>query len=140
HPDGNLYVTCGGRGTQSGLYRISYVGAEATSPVTPVSDAAAGKARVERHRLESFHGRLDPAAISAALPYLNSTDRYLRYAARIALEWQPVESWKEQVLTERRPTALINGVIGLIRPSARVVKTAPSTTEPSEYEVLDPSM
>jgi glucose/arabinose dehydrogenase len=35
HPDGNLYVTIGGRGVQSGLYRISYVGGEPTSPANP---------------------------------------------------------------------------------------------------------
>jgi putative heme-binding domain-containing protein len=140
HPDGNLYVTCGGRGTQSGLYRISYTGEEATSPVTATSDAESAKARGERHRLESFHGKLDPAAITAALPYLNSQDRYLRYAARIALEWQPIESWKDQALAEKRPTALINGMVGLIRANTRVMKTATSATEPSTYEVLDPTL
>ncbi|HEY7119617.1 MAG TPA: c-type cytochrome [Tepidisphaeraceae bacterium] len=138
--DGTLYVTTGGRGTQSGLYRISYVGNEPTSPVTPTSDPASAKAREERHRLESFHGRMDPAAISAALPYLNSTDRNLRYAARIALEWQPIESWKDQVLAEKRPTALINGMVGLIRADTRVIKPAPSTTEPSTYQILDPAL
>jgi putative heme-binding domain-containing protein len=140
HPDGNLYVTVGGRGVQSGLYRISYVGGEPTSPVTPTTDPASAKAREERHKLESFHGKMDPAAITTALPYLNSTDRSLRYAARIALEWQPIESWKDQVLAEKRPTALINGVIGLIRTNGKAVKTATATTEPTTYEVLDPSL
>jgi putative heme-binding domain-containing protein len=140
HPgDGNLYVTVGGRGTQSALYRVSYTGAEPTSPVTPAVDAEAAKAREERHRLEAFHGKLDPAAIAAALPYLNSPDRNLRFAARVALEWQPVESWKDQVLAEKRPTALINGCVGLIRATGKAVKTARSTTEPTTYEVSDPA-
>src|SRR5439155_21777210 len=41
---------------------------------------------------------------------------------------------------EKRPTALINGMIGLIRANTRVTKTAPSATEPSTYEVLDPTL
>jgi glucose/arabinose dehydrogenase len=36
--DGAMYVTIGGRGTQSGLYRISYVGDESTEPAAPVED------------------------------------------------------------------------------------------------------
>lgn len=140
HPDGNLYVTIGGRGTQSGLYRISYTGNEPTSPVTPTTTPESAKARAERHKLESYHGRMDPAAVTLALPYLNSQDRYLRYAARVALEWQPVESWKEQVLAERRPTALINGVIGLVRASSHVSKKTTSATMPDEYEVSDPTV
>ena len=93
-----------------------------------------------RHKLEAFHGKLDPAAIDFAWPYLDSPDRYLRFAARIALEWQPMESWKDQVLAEKRPTALINGLVGLIRTNGKVVKTAPTTTEPSGYEILDPTL
>src|SRR3954454_9856367 len=77
HPDGNLYVTIGGRGTQSGLYRISYVGGEPPSPAAPASAPVAARARDERHKLESSHGKLDPAAITAALPYLSSPDRHL---------------------------------------------------------------
>ena len=41
--------------------------------------------RAQRRRLESFHGRTDPAAVAAAWPFLASSDRNLRFAARIAL-------------------------------------------------------
>ncbi|HYE19470.1 MAG TPA: hypothetical protein VEA69_13550, partial [Tepidisphaeraceae bacterium] len=66
--DGALYATIGGRGTQSGLYRITYTGPENTSPAAPPTDAATAQARDTRRKLESFHGRQDPAAVSTALP------------------------------------------------------------------------
>ena len=44
--------------------------------------------------------KTDPKAIEKAWPCLNSEDRFLRYAARIALEWQPVAQWKERALAE----------------------------------------
>lgn len=113
--DGAMYVTIGGRGTQSGLYRITYVGNESTAPVGAVQDSAAAEARAIRHKLESFHGKQDPTAVSFAWDYLNSTDRYLRYAARIAIEWQDVAQWQERALAERRPTALINAMVALSR-------------------------
>ena len=137
HPDGNLYLTIGGRGTQSGLYRVTYVGAEPTvARRRPTTDAAsrrsaggAAQARIVPRQARSRRDRRPPCRTS------NSPDRHLRYAARIALEWQPIESWKDQVLAEKRPTALINGLIGLIRTNGKAVKTASTTTEPSDYEI-----
>jgi len=46
------------------------------------------KARKTRHLLESFHGGPNPKAIETAWPFLKSKDYHLRYAARIAIEWQ----------------------------------------------------
>ena len=143
--DGAMYVTIGGRGTQSGLYRITYTGSENTSPAAPVADAGASQARDVRRKIEAFHGKQDPAAISAALPLLNSPDRYIRFAARVALEFQPVESWKDQVLAEKRPTALINGVVGLVRASAaapaKLLTNAQQVTEYSAAgKVLQPAI
>jgi putative heme-binding domain-containing protein len=114
--DGALYFTIGGRGTGSELYRVTYVGKESVekADVRTVQDRAQ---RSVRKRLESFHApQRDPAeAIDAALPLLGHRDRVIRYAARIALEHQPVAAWKERALGETRPDAIVDGVIALAR-------------------------
>ncbi|MEX0939579.1 MAG: c-type cytochrome [Pirellulales bacterium] len=113
--DGALYFTIGGRRTQSGLYRVTYTGSEPTDAAGPVEDEAASQARALRHNLESFHGRTDPAAVETAWPHLNSTDRYIRYAARIAVEHQPVDSWQEKALAETRTIASTQALLALTR-------------------------
>ena len=112
--DGALYFTVGGRGTQSALYRVSYVGKEPVDPAPPAPDPGA-PARETRRRLEAFHGRRDPAALDAAWPCLGHADRFLRYAARIAVESQPVESWMNRALSERDPRALTTALVALTR-------------------------
>jgi putative heme-binding domain-containing protein len=84
--DGAMYVSIGGRGTQSGLYRLSYAGAE---PTTPAKAAAPTPETALRRKLEGFLGRQDPAAVAAAWPHLGHADRFVRVAARAALEKQP---------------------------------------------------
>jgi putative heme-binding domain-containing protein len=111
--DGALYFTTGGRGTQSGLYRVTYIGSESTEPVKHVPDAGQ-QARLQRHALEAFHGKQDPAAIDAAWPQLASPDRYMRYAARVAIEHQPVDQWASRALSETNPAAAIESLIALI--------------------------
>lgn len=113
--DGNMYITIGGRGSQSGLYRVSYVGNESTSPVPWPADPKAAEARKLRHKLEEFQVKEDSAAVDFLWPYLDSSDRYLRYAARVALERQNINQWKQKALDEKSPTAAINALIALIR-------------------------
>ncbi|HEX5106565.1 MAG TPA: c-type cytochrome [Pirellulaceae bacterium] len=117
HTDGQLYFTIGGRRTQSGLYRVTYVGDESTAPVQPVEDESspAFLARALRHKLEAFHGTSDPAAVEAAWPHLNSSDRNIRYAARVAVEHQDPKLWAEKALADKRPTAVIQLMIALAR-------------------------
>ena len=55
-PDGALYFTIGGRGTQSELYRVTYVGGESTDPAELKAEAFAPE-RQMRQMVESFHGR-----------------------------------------------------------------------------------
>lgn len=113
--DGNLYFTVGGRGTQSGLYRVTYTGDESTAPVGALENAQATEARHLRHQLEAFHGAPNAEAIEFAWPHLNSPDRALRFAARVAIEHQPVESWQAKALAETRTTASIYAMIALAR-------------------------
>ena len=113
-PDGAFYFTVGGRGGQSHLYRVTYIGEEPTEKVD-CRNPGTEKERALRRSLEAFHGKKDPGAVAAALPHLGHKDRFIRYAARIALEHQPVSQWPEKVLAMKDTQALITGVIALAR-------------------------
>jgi len=111
--DGALYFTIGGRRVQSGLYRVTYVGDESTEPVQAKSTE--NKARKTRHALEAFHGKQDPKAIELAWPYLSNKDRFIRFAARTAIEHQPTETWAEKALTESDPAKQVEALLALAR-------------------------
>lgn len=125
HPgDGAMYFTIGGRRVQSGLYRVTYMGSESTEPVTagPSKDRVlselspdVARARAIRASLESFHGQKNPQAITQAWPHLSSSDRFIRWAARTAIEHQPLESWLERALAEPDPSAQIESVLAAAR-------------------------
>src|SRR5439155_9685357 len=101
-PDGAMYLITGGRTTQSGLYRISYVGPEiAVRPKTAderAQETASAAGRNLRRRLEAFHSptnQISPAqVIDAVWPHLATSDSWIGHAARVALEHQPVDSWQ----------------------------------------------
>jgi len=112
--DGAMYFTIGGRNAQAALYRVSYVGGAAPAPAS-LHDEAGTMERQLRHDLEAFHGKKDPQAVAAAWPHLNSEDRYLRYAARVAVESQPVMEWQARALAEKQPTAALNALLALAR-------------------------
>jgi putative heme-binding domain-containing protein len=118
--DGALYFIVGGRSTQSALYRISYVGKDPTDPSK--GDQTGAAARALRHKLESFHGKQDPVAVEIAWPHLGNEDRYLRYAARVALEHQPLQEWQERALQEKNPIIAINALLALARVAGKAAK------------------
>ncbi len=86
-PDGALWFSTGGRGTQSGLYRIMWSG-PFDDEAPPEPDAGAAAARARRHALEAFHVHASDGAVDAAWPFLGSNDPFLRFAARVAIERQ----------------------------------------------------
>ena len=65
--------------------------------------------------LEAFHGRVDPSAVDAAWPGLSNAGRFIRFAARIAVENQPVETWRERALGEGNSQAAVMALIALAR-------------------------
>lgn len=115
-PDGTLCFTVGGRGTQSELFRVVYTGTESTEP-SLVKNTNTPAMHDLRKQLEAFHSKQsDPKpAVDLAFPNLNHPDRFIRYAARVALEHQSPDSWREQTLGSTAPYQLINGVAGLAR-------------------------
>src|SRR5210317_2216126 len=51
--------------------------------------------------------------------HLSHQDRFVQYAARVALEHQPVESWGTLALEQwSDPATLIQGILALIRQDA----------------------
>jgi putative heme-binding domain-containing protein len=119
--DGALYFTIGGRGAQSELFRVTYLGKEPTERVE-YHDPRGAELRALRHQLEQLHGgpAADPdRALAFLWPYLGHTDRFIRYAARVALEHQPVKLWQERALVEQNPDALLGGIVALARQGDR---------------------
>ena len=140
--DGAMYFAVGGRGGQSELYRVRYVGGEPTDPVDGRDERHAADRRLRRE-LETLHRRADDpaAAVAQALPALASPDRFLRYAARVALEHQPLELWQSQALRAAGPRARIEGVIAVARqalPAAQAgVLAALDAIDPSNLSEQD---
>ncbi|MFO1514314.1 MAG: c-type cytochrome, partial [Verrucomicrobiota bacterium] len=75
----------------------------------------AAQGRELRKKLESYHGKVDPRAIDFAWPYLGSDDRFMRNAARIAIEWQDVGLWKDRALNETNSQAGLTALLALAR-------------------------
>lgn len=112
-PDGALYFLTGGRRLESDLYRITYVGDE--KPSATVSPQPATAALELRRQLEAYHGDPQPGAIDFVWPHLSHEDRFVRYAARTAVEHQPVAEWREKALGEKNPQALVQAMVALAR-------------------------
>ncbi|WP_395751954.1 c-type cytochrome [Prosthecobacter sp.] len=131
--DGAMYVSVGGRKVQSGLYRVTYVGDEkAAAIVAKFVEVGRGTQELDfkwllevdkndaselRRAIEATYGMKDPKVADAVWPGLGSTDRNVRFAARIALEHQPIASWKDKALNESNPRAALTALMGLIRSS-----------------------
>ncbi len=103
--DGAMYFTVGGRRTESALYRIVHDGKDRPVPQSSVSEADKAEAkrlRKIRHDLEALHTLSASLAIDLIWPHLASNDRFIRSAARIALEHQPVDLWRQRVRPHNR--------------------------------------
>jgi putative heme-binding domain-containing protein len=118
--DGAMYFLIGGRKTQSGLYRLTYSGPESTAPASAKQPNA--KDRALRHELEALHDDNHPEAVEKAWPHLASPDRFIRSAARAAIEHRPLESWQQRALDEKDPQASLTALMALARKIPRSFK------------------
>jgi putative heme-binding domain-containing protein len=130
HPvDGAMYFAIGGRKVQSGLYRVTYTGPESTAPAmaaAPLTELAQ-----LRRKLESHHRPNDSQAIEAAWPHLDHADRFVRFAARTAIEHQPHAHWADRALSETNAGRRLTALLAL----ARVGCVDPQHRKPSDPQV-----
>jgi putative heme-binding domain-containing protein len=123
-PDGALYFAIGGRNAQSELFRVTYIGKESTAPVD-AHDPHNAELRELRHKLEKYHEpTVDQAkAVEFIYPHLGHGDRFIRYAARVALEHQKPSLWQERVLQEKDAETLLSGAVALARQGDKSLQT-----------------
>jgi len=111
--DGAMYFAVGGRRTDSAFYRVTYTGRDSTAPARLPPMTPATKLR---RSLEALHvAGTGPEAVATAWPHLASPDRFIRFAARVAIERQPAALWAERALLESQPQAAIEALIALAR-------------------------
>ena len=117
--DGALYFAVGGRRSESALYRIVYDGKDRPAPegwsVSAEEVAAGKKARAIRHELDALHTTSAPAAVDKIWPHLSSEDRVIRSAARVALEFQKADAWRQRALSEGNTNARLASLLALVR-------------------------
>ncbi len=120
-PDGAMYFVTGGRKTQAGLYRVRYVGSDVPPTAATTQQRArqrySAAARSLRHELEARLVSKDEAkdVLDAAWPHLDSPDPSIRYAARMAVERQPIATWQDRALGEEPTTASLAALLALAR-------------------------
>ena len=116
-PDGAMYFLTGGRKIESDLYRVYYGDNTLKNDPLPPSNESNEviQARKIRKQLEGFQEKPDTTAVTIAWPYLKDNDRFIRYAARIAVEHQPVSQWQDKALAEKDPIILTQVMIALAR-------------------------
>ena len=131
--DGALYFAIGGRKVTSGLYRVTYSGPESTAPTT--APIAGADLRELRRTLEAFHGHPDPTAVDVAWPNLGHPDRFIRTAARVAIEFQARTTWSDRALSETSLQVALEALLAL----AHVGATDPAHRSP-DTAAPDPAL
>jgi putative heme-binding domain-containing protein len=123
--DGAMYFTIGGRGAQSELFRVTYVGTEPTEKVEAKTADNRGL-RELRKKIEECHKLVaDPEkAVEFLAHQLEHHDPFIRYAARVALEHQPVNAWKGLLSRATTPNVPINVVVALARQGDKALQPA----------------
>lgn len=106
--DGNMYFTTGGRRVASQLYRVQYVGDESTQPVEAAESP--NEKLITRREIES--GNLSTEALWS---HLSDEDRFVSYAARVALENKDRNSWEKYLADESDASAIIQASLIISR-------------------------
>lgn len=112
-PDGALYFLTGGRRLESDVYRVYY--GDNTQNTEPLAATPLTEEQKIRRHLEEYHTGPKAGAVDTAWPYLKSEDRFIRFAARVAVEHQPVSEWRQKALSEKDPETAIQAAIALAR-------------------------
>lgn len=116
-PDGAMYFMTGGRRLESDVYRVYYNGRLKNKKDSKVAIPEEG---LFRRELEALHytnsAAEDAEKMALIVRHLGHQDRFVQYAARVALEHQPVDLWRLSALEKwKDPAAVIQGMLALIR-------------------------
>lgn len=133
-PDGALYFLTGGRQLESDMYRVYYKDGKQKADPLPAPELT--EAQKLRRKLEEFHGGPKAGAVDFSWQYLKDTDRFIRYAARIAIENQPVAEWQAKALAEKDPIIATQAIIALARKGQAPVNSMLGTLEQVNYTSL----
>ncbi len=121
-PDGALYFVTGGRGTLSGLYRVSYIGTNALASVaakrasskeTATGVGGSDELRALRRKLAKSNG--SERETDLIWGNLNHSDRWVRYSARVALEAITSKVWQDRALSEPVAGSRLTALLALAR-------------------------
>ena len=111
--DGAMFFAIGGRNAASAIYRVR---SEKPAGPKPMPRTEMAEARAVRRGLERFHRDDAPAeAIDSALASLGDPDRFIRWAARTALEHQPADRWADRALSLPANLARLEACVALAR-------------------------
>ena len=116
HPeDGAMYFVIGGRKVQSGLYRVTYQGKDSTKPY--LHKTQTNELTGLRRQLETLHVGSNPKALELAWPHVDHSDRFVRWAALMAIQRLPTKQWANKALREKDHGKRANLLISLAKAS-----------------------
>ena len=120
-PDGAMWFITGGRGTQSGLYRVTSLHPEREPQRTGFSYTSSGASQVRdvlEQRVPHIPGlpEFEPKPdFEYAWEHLRIFDPFARQAARQWVQRTPVAQWRERALSEQDPVRAIAAMLELAR-------------------------
>lgn len=112
-PDGALYFLTGGRKLDSDLYRVYYKDQDKVKAELKKKDLP--ELVKLRREIEQYHQASAPGTAEKIWEYLGHEDRHIRYAARVALEHQPLASWQNLLFQERNVVRLTEAMVAAAR-------------------------
>jgi putative heme-binding domain-containing protein len=116
--DGAMYFVTGGRGTQSGLYRVAFQGdSQAAASLTEQQvrrQKVAQESRALLRRLQSTSASMSPDGLDLSWRYLGHSDPWIRHAARTLLESWPVDQWQAKALTLTDTRPALSALLALL--------------------------
>ncbi len=110
-PDGNLYFLTGGRRLESDLYRVYHKDRDKINNEVKISEP--NELVKLRREIEQYHRPSAPGTVDKVWEYLGHEDRFIRYAARVAVEHQPFDTWKDKVFAERNVVRLTEAMVAV---------------------------
>lgn len=111
-PDGAMWFITGGRGTQSGLYRVTWFGGE----MAERKEQAGPDSYLQAFRkLMSKALATDRVPDRSISPLLGCNSPFVRHAARLELERRPDLSWQEAALAQNDGMTSLNALLVLAR-------------------------